>query len=137
MRNAAYFIKTNVYILQIFKDRYPYFLYSDQAYKLLIYIFSPYLDKALITSNQQYINKELSRIRMLVEYLFRLLYNLQSSNAYRAGLKPGLQPIAALFKVTILLTNYYTYIRKRIVVNSQYQIALPIIQEYLLLKCRL
>ena len=62
MRNAAYFIKTNVYILQIFKDRYPYFLYRDQAYKLLTNIFRPYLGNKLITSNKQYINKELSRI---------------------------------------------------------------------------
>ena len=62
MRNAAYFIKTNVYILQIFKDHHPYFLYGDQAYKSLVYIFSPYLSKSLITANKQYINKELSRI---------------------------------------------------------------------------
>ena len=118
-------------IYQIFKDHYPYFLYGDQAYKLLAYIFSPYLGKALITSNQQYINKELSCIQMLVEHLFRLSYNLWSLNTYRAGLKLGLQSVAALFKVVILLTNCYTCMRKRIVVNSQYQIAPLTIQEYL------
>ena len=59
MRNAAYFIKTNAYILQIFKDRHPYFLYGDQAYKSLAYIFGPYPGKSLIAINKQYINKEL------------------------------------------------------------------------------
>ena len=57
---------------------------------------------------------------MSVEHLFGLTHNLWSSNAYRAGLKQGLQPIAAIFEVAILLTNYYTCMRKRIVVNSRY-----------------
>ena len=108
-QKSVYFTKTNIYIFQIFKDCHSYFLYGDQAYKSLIYIFGPYLGKVLIASDQQYINKELSCIQMSVEYLFRLLYNLQSLNAYKAGLKLGLQPIAALFEVIILLTNYYIY----------------------------
>ncbi|OCK91863.1 uncharacterized protein K441DRAFT_572913, partial [Cenococcum geophilum 1.58] len=28
---------------KIFKDRHPYYLYGDQAYKSLTYIFGPYL----------------------------------------------------------------------------------------------
>jgi len=116
---------------EIFKDRHPYFLYGDQAYKSLAYIFGPYPGKALIAGGERYMNKELSRIRMSVEHLFGLSHNLWSSNAYRAGLKPGLQPVAALFEVAILLTNCYTCMRKRTVVNSRYQIAPPTIQEYL------
>ena len=68
---------------------------------------------------------------MSVEHLFGLTHNLWSSNAYKAGLKQGLQPVAALFEVAILLTNCYTCMRKRTVVNSRYQIAPPTIEEYL------
>ena len=70
------FIKTNVYIFQIFKDRHPYYLYRDQAYKSLAYIFGPYPGQSLITGNKQYINKELSHIQMSVKHLFGLNHNL-------------------------------------------------------------
>ena len=52
MRSTAYFIKTNVYIFQIFKNCYPYFLYGDQAYKLFANIFRPYADNKLIASDK-------------------------------------------------------------------------------------
>ena len=71
MRSTAYFIKTNIYIFQIFKNYYPYFLYRDQAYKLLINIFRPYTGNKLTTSNKQYINKEL--VTDLILLVLRLL----------------------------------------------------------------
>ena len=56
MRDAVYFIKTNVYILQIFKDRHPYFLYSDQGIKAATVVeYAHYLSNKEITiSNRIY-----------------------------------------------------------------------------------
>jgi len=117
---------------QVCSDRRPLYLFGDQAYKHLNGIFSPYPGGRTLTGDKAAFNRRLSSVRIAVEQAFGQTQNLWTYNAFSTQLRPGLQPVAAYYLVSVLLTNCYTCMRGNSAAGSRFLVRPPSIKEYLI-----
>ncbi len=117
---------------QICEGRRQLFLYGDQAYKHLDGIFGPYRGGRALSGPKKAFNKTLSSVRIAVEQAFGQTQNLWTYNAFDIQLRPGLQPVAAYYLVSVLLTNSYTCLHGQSAAGSRFLIRPPTLEEYLI-----
>ena len=82
-------------------------LYGDPAYPLRQHIITPYRGAAL-TRDQQLFNKEMSKVRVSVEWSFGKVLQYFAFLDFRKNLKVLLQPIGKYYVVGVILTNCHT-----------------------------
>ena len=116
------------HLRDLFRGRKQYDLFGDKAYVYQDFIICPY--RGWKSRRKNRFNTSMSRARIAVEYTFGLTQNLWISNAFKQQLKPGLQPVGDLYRVSILLTNCYTCIRGN-QVGNRFRIKPPNIYQYL------
>ena len=107
------------------------YLFGDQAYKHLDGIFGPYSGGRSLTGDKAAFNRCLSSIRIAVEQAFGQTQNLWLSNAFGIQLRPGLQPVASYYLVSVLLTNCFTCMNGN-ASGSRFLVDPPTIEEYLI-----
>lgn len=112
----------------LFEGKRKLFLYGDKAYIHQSHIMSPFLDYT--NDRQAHFNKRMSGARIAVENSFGLTQNLWISNAFKAQMKSGLQPVGNLYLVAVLLTNCYTCLRGN-QIGSRFAMRSPSLAKYL------
>lgn len=81
-----------------------------------------------ITREQEEYNAAMSRSRIAVENAFGKTANLWRTNQFTSQLQPLNMPVAALYFVSVLLTNIHTCLRQQI---SPFGLRPPSIEDYL------
>ena len=86
------------------EDGSVYSVYGDSAYPIRAQILMPFLG-ADLTPEQQLLNKEMSQVRVTVEWMFGRITNLFSYLDLKKNQKILLQPVAKTYMVAVILTN--------------------------------
>ena len=85
----------------------PYVLYGDPAYPVRGHLLAPFRG-ANITAQQQAFNKDMSGVRVCVEWGYGKIVQYFSFLDFSKNLKVLLQPVGKLYKVGALLSNCHT-----------------------------
>lgn len=85
-------------------DGTPLQLYGDPAYSVNRYLLSPF-QGVRVNANQRAWNKEMSKVRIVVEWAFKEVVNLCSFIDYPRNQKHLLQPVGIQFRVAVILHN--------------------------------
>ncbi|KXJ10650.1 hypothetical protein AC249_AIPGENE23915 [Exaiptasia diaphana] len=85
----------------------PYVVYGDPAYGISQNIISPYRG-AHLTALQQQFNSEMSKARIIVEWVFGKIKQYFAYLDFKKNLKVLLQPVGKYYLVGALLTNCHT-----------------------------
>ena len=88
-------------------DGEPYVVYGDPAYGMSAHIISPFKG-AHLTQLQQQFNRQMSEVRVSVEWGFCKIIQYFAYLDFRKNLKDPLQPVAKYYTVGALLTNCHT-----------------------------
>lgn len=86
-------------------------IYGDPAYSINRYLISPY-QGAHITPDQQTWNKQMSRLRIVVEWVFKEVITMFAFVDYPKNQKHLLQPVGIQFRVAVLLHNAHVILHK-------------------------
>lgn len=97
-------------------DGEPYVVYGDPAYGVSRHIISPFRS-ARLTDLQQQFNRDMSEVRVSVEY-------------FHKNMKVLLQPVAKYYAVGALLTNCHTCLYGS-VTSSFFNLDPPLLEVYL------
>lgn len=108
----------------------PLFLYGDKAYACNHLVLSPY-SGAVITPEQQAFNDSLQHARLAVEWAFSWITQKFTTNHFTYNLKLGLQPVAQIWQVSVLLANCLICLRGGNQVSKRFGLCPPSIEEYL------
>ncbi len=85
----------------------PYVLYGDPAYGLTQNILAPFKG-AQITASEQAFNKEMSRVRISVEWGFGKIMQYFAYLDFKKNQKVLLQPVGKYYAVACVLINCHT-----------------------------
>ncbi|CAB4023789.1 Hypothetical predicted protein, partial [Paramuricea clavata] len=88
-------------------DGEPYVIYGDPAYGLSYNILAPYRGNNL-SDAQKVFNREMSRVRVSVEWGFGKISQIFAYLDFKKNLKVLLQPIGKYYLIGALLTNCHT-----------------------------
>ena len=107
------------------------YIYRDKAYfntyrilRVVSYLRSQALDQLI----QRY-NQLIAFFQIIVEYSFAIVSQPQYSNTI--NLQSRLQPITTIYSISILLSNYTTYIYRVNQIADKFELLLPTLVEYL------
>ena len=109
-------------------------LYGDSAYSCSNGVIAPYkhpLGHRYLTSDKRQFNKNLSSIRISVEYGFGEVARKWTYNSFGMQLYSGKQAVAAFFKAAVLLTNCYVCMNGYNQTSGRYSVRPPSLEEYL------
>ena len=107
------------------------FLFGDQAYSAHTYIKAPWPETAILPHRKQF-NRSIQAARISVENLFGLCASRWTANAFKWNLRMGNMAVANYWQVAVLLTNCCTCLQGSNQISSQFGVAPPSIDEYLL-----
>ena len=108
----------------------PCALYGDPAYPLSLFLMKGYQGAAL-TAEQQEFNTAMNSARMVVEWSFGDVVAQWAFNDFKKQQKIMLQPVAAYYKVSALLTNCRTICREGNKTSRYFNLSPPTLAEYL------
>ena len=106
----------------------PLCIYGDPAYPLSVHLQAPFLTPNL-TADQRAYNKEMSKVRVSVEWLFGNVKNYFKYIDYHKMLKIGLSAVGKQFIVCGLLQNAHACLYGNIV-SDFFDLQPPTIEEY-------
>lgn len=110
-----------------FKD---FLLYGDPGYSCTNGLASPFKGASL-SEDQMWFNSSMSSVRISVEWGFGRVSNLWALLNYAPQQRVLQSPIAAYYKVGILLTNIRTILDEGNIITSKFHLPPPTLQEYL------
>ena len=90
-----------------FFNNHPLCLYGDPAYPLGVHLQAPFRNVE-ITPERQEFNREMSRVRVSVEWMFGNITNYFSFVDFKKQMKLHLSPIGKIYFVAALLQNAHT-----------------------------
>ena len=106
-----------------------YCIYGDPAYPLRPQLLAPFKG-ANLTEEQQEFNKQMSAVRVSVEWAYAKVVQLFAFVDFKKNLKLLLQPIATYYYVAVLLTNCHTCLRGN-ETSKLFGVNPPTLEEYL------
>lgn len=106
------------------------YLFGDQAYGAIKGVMSPFRGGHTLDGKRRLFNDRMSSIRISVEQAFGVTQQKWMSNAFEIQMKGGLQPVAAYYLVSVLLTNCYTCMRGNCI-SSRFLTRPPTLEDYL------
>ena len=106
-----------------------YCIYGDPAYLLRPQLLAPYKGEN-ITADQREFNKEMSGVRIVVEWAYVKVLQLFPFVDFKKNQKLLLQPIAAPYYTAVLLTNCHRCVPIA-EINTFLNIEPPRLEEYL------
>ncbi|KAF4135561.1 DDE superfamily endonuclease [Phytophthora infestans] len=104
-----------------------YHNYGDQGYPLKSWLITPFSDPQR-TVNQRDFNRDLSRVRIAVEWSFGWIWKFFSLITNMKVLK---SPIATLFIIATFLTNCLSCVRRKNQASKYFRCRLPTLAVYL------
>lgn len=107
----------------------PYVLYGDPTYGINRNIIAPYRG-ANITPNEHLFNRDMSKVRISVEWGFGKIFQYFAYLDFRKNLKVLLQPVGKYYLVGSLLINCHTCLYGSIT-GSYFQLDPPSLETYL------
>lgn len=107
----------------------PYVLYGDPAYGMSAHVISPFKG-AHLTQLQKQFNRQMSDVRVSVEWGFGKIIQYFSYLDFRKNLKVLLQPVAKYYTVGTLLTSCHTCLYGS-TTSSFFDLEPPTLEEYL------
>ena len=107
----------------------PFVLYGDPAYGMSAHVMSPFKG-AHLTQLQQAFNRQMSEVRVSVEWGFGKIIQYFAYLDFRKNLKVLLQPVAKYYIVGALLTNCHTCLYGS-VTSSFFDMEPPTLEQYL------
>lgn len=108
--------------------RVPPYIYGDTAYPLKKYLMVPF--KGPINVQQRMVNKEMSKLRVSVEWGFAKIIALFPFLDFKKNLKIYKQEVGNYFKVAAILTNCHTCLYGS-QVSQYFECDPPELDEYL------
>lgn len=106
------------------------YLFGNQAYGVIKGVVSPFRGRKILERKRRLFNDQMSSIRISVEQAFGVTQQKWMSNAFEIQMKGGLQPGAAYYLISMLLTNCYKYMRGNCI-SSQFFARPPTLEDYL------
>ena len=106
-----------------------YVVYGDPAYGITRCILAPFRG-AILTDDKEF-NKNMSKVRVSVEWGFGKICNYFAYLDFKKNLKVLLQPVAKYYIVGALMTNCHTCLYGS-VTSTFFEVELPSIETYLL-----
>ena len=107
----------------------PYVVYGDPAYGISRHIISPFKG-AHLTEPQQQFNRDMSEVRVCVEWGFGKIAQYFAYLDFQKNLKVLLQPVAKYYAVGALLINCHTCLYGS-VASSFFNLDPPLLEDYL------
>ena len=104
-------------------------LYGDPAYPLRQHILAPYR-RAVITRDQELFNREMSKVRVSVEWAFGKVVQYFAFLDFKKNLKVLLQPVGKYYVVGVILANCHTCLYGS-TTSSFFNLPPPDLQTYL------
>ena len=120
-------------IREVIGDRRILYLYGDPAYHFLFGVMPPFkhaLGYRYLPRAERAFNIRLSKVRISVEHAFGRTQSLWTYTAFSKQLSLTKQPVAAFYRVAILLTNLYTCIRGN-QISQKFVCKPPSVEDYL------
>jgi hypothetical protein len=103
-------------------------LYGDPAYTLSKFLITPY--RKATDRDEINFNQTLASVRIAVEWSFGKVVQLFGFNDYRKNLKIDLQPVAKMYIVSVILTNFHTCLYQS-QIGTKFGLIAPTLEEYL------
>ena len=95
----------------------PLCIYGDPAYPLRVHLQGPFRRNLPLLQNQVLYNKEMSRVRVSVEWVFNDIINYFAFLDYKKNLKLGLSAIGKMYISCCLIRNAHTCLYRSITSN--------------------
>ena len=96
----------------------PLCIYGDLAYPLRVHLQDPFrINRQQPNRNQELYNKEMSRVRVSVEWVFNDIINYFAFLDYKKNLKLGLSSIGKMYISCCLIRNAHTCLYRSIATN--------------------
>ena len=111
-------------------DGSPYIIYGDPAYGVSPTILAPYHGSQL-TPQQEDFNREMSRVRVSVEWTFGKIVTYFSYLDFKRSNKVLLQPVGKYYLVAALLMNCHTCLYGSLT-SRFFKLDPPCLERYLL-----
>ncbi|RLN10216.1 hypothetical protein BBJ28_00010397 [Nothophytophthora sp. Chile5] len=106
-------------------------IFGDPAYSVSQYVVTGY-KQAVLTTYQQIFNREMSVVRIAVEWNFGIMKRLWSFVDYKKKLRLRLSPIGKFVRVAMFLTNCHCYYNGGNQISRYSDLEPPSLEEYLL-----
>ena len=103
-------------------------VYGDPAYPLRRHLQAPFGGANLTAAEKAY-NKNMSKVRVSVEWIFGDVLTHFKFNDFKKNLKLGLSPIGKMYKISAILTNAHTSMYSNITENY-FDLEPPTLEEY-------
>jgi len=84
----------------------------------------------VLTSDERYHNRAMSKLRIAVEHGFGKVINLWENCGYTKGLRVGMQSVGTIYMVAVLLMNIHTCLNGS-QISNQFNCVLPTLEYYL------
>jgi hypothetical protein len=110
-------------------EQYDVCIYGDPAYVLRPWLITPHKGGNISASQAQF-NKEMSQVRLAVEWGFGKIVSLFAFLDFKKNLKILLSPIGKYYAIGALLTNCHTCLHGSIA-SVYFDCAPPTLEEYL------
>lgn len=107
----------------------PYVLYGDPAYPIRSHLIAPFRGAQLSPAQQQF-NKDMSSVRISVEWGYGKIVQYFAFMDFSKNLKVLLQPVGKLYCVSALLANCHTCLYGSLT-GSFFGVDPPKLEEYL------
>ena len=108
-------------------NRNPLYIYGDPAYPLLIHVQCPFQNPS--TPQEEQFNKEMSRVRVSVEWLFGDISNWWAFLDFKKNLKLNLSAVGKMYKTCALLANARTCLYGNIT-SDFFDLKPPSLEDY-------
>ena len=87
--------------------------------------------RGVCSAAKEAINTRMSEARVNVEHTYKYLKQLWSSQDFSLNIKIRKAPVALLYKISALLTNFRVCLHKDVQVNAYFDYREPTLEEYL------
>ncbi|CAB4017499.1 Hypothetical predicted protein [Paramuricea clavata] len=111
-----------------FYNNNPLCIYGDPAYPLGVHLQAPFRERELTPAMAEF-NREMSRVRVSVEWMFGNITKYFSFLDFKRQMKLHLSPVGKIYTVAALLQNAHTCLYENIVSHFFY-LKSPSIHEY-------
>jgi hypothetical protein len=107
-----------------------YHIYGDPAYPIRGYMLSGYKGSNL-SEAQKLFNSQMSKVRESVEWGFKIIITNWAFLDFEKNLKVFLSPVAKMYSVAGLLTNFLTCLQRGNQISDYFELRAPTIYEYI------
>lgn len=114
----------------LFIDGEWFYVYGDSAYLLRPWMMRPFT-RGVCSAEETFFNTRMSEVRVCVEQNYKDLKQLWCSQDFARRLKVRQAPIALLYKMSALLTNFRTCLYKDGQITEFFDVPAPSLEEYL------